>query len=149
LKIVDITEYYSDRGGGIRSHLTSRGQFFAQNEHGHIVIAPGPRDEDSPIGERVGSRVVRFAGRTLPYDRTYHLLGRLDKVRKRVRAERPDVLEAHSPYLATAAVMACGRGAARLKTAFWHTDHVGVYVDATLSARFGARAARAGAKPLW
>ena len=43
--------------------------------------------------------MVRIAGPALPYDRTYHLLGRFDKIRARVRAERPDVLEAHSPYL--------------------------------------------------
>src|SRR5580692_7880444 len=114
LKIVDITEFYSERGGGVRSHLTSRGHFLCQLGHDHTVIAPGPRDEDAESvpevarnGRAAGqgrARVIRLAGPTLPYDRTYHLLGRLDKIRERVRADPPDVLEAHSPYLGMAAV---------------------------------------------
>jgi alpha-1,6-mannosyltransferase len=91
---------------------------------------------------------VRLAGPALPYDRTYHLLHRIDKIRQRVRAERPDVLEAHSPYLATAAIVACGRSAARLRTAFWHSDHIGAYVEPALTKRVGERTARAAASPL-
>lgn len=154
LKIVDITEFYSERGGGIRSHLTNRGQFLADHRHRHVVIAPGPRDEDAPLVGDVESRwarsrLVRFAGPTLPYDRTYHLLHRIDKIRRRVRAEQPDVLEAHSLYLANAAVLACGRRAGRVHTAFWHSDHVGVHVESALKERLGCAVTRAVVKPLW
>ncbi len=154
LKIVDITEFYSERGGGIRSHLTNRGQFLTDNQHSHVIIAPGPRDEDEPLLADAGvncarSRLVRFAGPSLPYDRTYHLLHRLDKIRRRVHAEQPDVLEAHSLYLANAAVLASGRRAGRLHTAFWHSDHVGVHVESVLSKRLGCAATRAVVKPLW
>jgi alpha-1,6-mannosyltransferase len=75
-----------------------------------------------------------MAGPALPYDRTYHLLGRFDKIRSRVRAERPDVLEAHSPYLGVAAVVAAGRSATRVRTAFWHADHIGTYLEPWLGA---------------
>jgi len=92
--------------------------------------------------------VVRIAGPTLPYDRTYHLLGRLDKIRERVRADPPDVLEAHSPYLGMAAVVACGRPAP-VQTAFWHADHVGTYVEPALEKILGGRVARAVSAPLW
>jgi alpha-1,6-mannosyltransferase len=154
LKIVDVTEFYSERGGGIRSHLTLRGHFLCQLGHDHVVIAPGPCDEDAPAPTGVApdertSRLVRFAGPALPYDRTYHLLGRLDKIRERVRAESPDVLEAHSPYLASAAILASGRDAARIRTAFWHSDHVGTYVEPTLQRTLGPRLARVAADVLW
>jgi alpha-1,6-mannosyltransferase len=168
LKIVDVTEFYSERGGGIRSHLTSRGHFLCQVGHEHTVVAPGPRDEQTvdfrPVSamsrqraEARGSvpkgpactRVVRIAGPALPYDSTYHLLGRLDKVRAQVVAARPDVLEAHSPYLATAAVVACGRRAAPVRTAFWHADHVGAYVQPALEKALGRRAATMLSAPLW
>jgi alpha-1,6-mannosyltransferase len=76
------------------------------------------------------------------------LLGRFDKIRARVRAERPDVLEAHSQYLAAAAVLACGRKAARVRTIFWHADHVGTYVKPAIGARLGPRAADAVARPI-
>jgi alpha-1,6-mannosyltransferase len=146
VKIVDVTEFYSQRGGGVRSHLTARGHVLCQLGHDHVVIAPGPRDEEESQGT---SRVVRLEGPAMPYDRTYHLLGRFDKIRGRVRAEQPDVLESHSPYLATAAVLACGRDAARVRTAFWHSDHVGTYVEPALAKRLGPRAGQALAAPLW
>jgi alpha-1,6-mannosyltransferase len=157
VKIVDITEFYSERGGGIRSHLTSRGHFLCQLGHDHTVIAPGPRDSELADAEsclhvaprEACARVVRIAGPTLPYDRTYHLLGRFDKIRATVTARRPDVLEAHSPYLATAALLACGRGAAPVRTAFWHADHLGTYVQPALGRVLGPAAAGAVTRPLW
>ena len=106
-----------------------------------MVVVPGSKDEElelyanaapTPTPTRGSSRLVRIAGPTLPYDRTYHLLGRLDKIRRRVRAERPHILESHSCYLGTAAVVACGRGASLVRTAFWHSDHVGTYVEPRL-----------------
>jgi alpha-1,6-mannosyltransferase len=147
VKIIDITEFYSERGGGIRSHLEVRGQFLCRLGHEHLVIAPGPRNEETktdasnaPTG---GARVVRVKGPALPYDRTYHLLAHFHKIRLRVRSERPDVLEAHSPYLGAAAVVACGRGAAPLRTCFWHADHIATYLVPPVSAKLGSRAAGA------
>lgn len=154
MNIVDITEFYSERGGGIRSHLTSRGESLGRSDHCHTLIAPGPRDEDGRTAggdrRRKGrSSVVRVAGPVLPYDRTYHLLHRFGAVRAIVQSERPDVLEAHSPYLATAAVLASGRRVARLTTAFWHSDHLGVYAESSLRPCFGESFASAIVKPLW
>ncbi len=152
MKIVDITEFYSERGGGIRSHLTSRGHFLCQLGHEHIVIAPGPRDEDAETRRDVAagvSRVVRIAGPALPYDRTYHLLGRFDKIRALVAALRPDVLEVHSPYLATVAALICGRRAIRVRTALWHADHLGTYVQPALEKALGAGVAARISTPLW
>jgi alpha-1,6-mannosyltransferase len=102
-----------------------------------------------PPGASGSGRVVRVAGPVLPYDRTYHLLWRLDKIRRRVLAEEPDIVEAHSPYLAAAAVVSCGRDVAPVRTAFWHSDHVGVYVEPALTRLVGPGAARLGAAPLW
>ncbi|MGD0674927.1 MAG: glycosyltransferase [Polyangiaceae bacterium] len=142
MKIVDITEFYSERGGGIRSHLTDRARFLSKHDHRHVVIAPGPRDEVAAVAAesrsgRGQSTLVRFAGPTQPYDKTYYFLQSFRKIRRRVRAESPDVLEAHSPYLATAAVLAAGRTAARLKTAFWHSDHIGVYLEPMVARHVG------------
>src|SRR6266480_3395684 len=90
LKIVDITEFYSERGGGVRSHLTTRGHVLCQRGHDHAVIAPGPRDDVVVLNASAAparsecttdsfrhagrTRVVRIGGPALPYDRTYHLL---------------------------------------------------------------------------
>jgi alpha-1,6-mannosyltransferase len=153
VKIVDVTEFYSQRGGGVRSHLTTRGHFLCQLGHEHLVIAPGPRDEDAPSSTSVAppegrARVVRIAGIALPYDRTYHLLVRFDKVRSLVRAEWPDVLEAHSPYVAAASVVACGRRSARIRTTFWHANHLETYVRPALGKVIGAAASTAATSRL-
>jgi alpha-1,6-mannosyltransferase len=156
LKILDITEFYSERGGGVRSHLTTRGHVLCQLGHDHAVIAPGPRDEVAVLnastapteGPTSRARVLRVAGPALPYDRTYHLLGRFDKIRSLVRAERPDIFEAHSPYLATAALVWCGRRAAPVRTAFWHADHLSAYVEPGIARLVGGRAAEAVTRPL-
>jgi alpha-1,6-mannosyltransferase len=152
LKVIDISEFYSERGGGIRSHLEVRGQFLCKLGHDHVVIAPGPRNEETiknasnaPGGS---ARVVRLRGRSLPYDRTYHLLAHFHKIRLRVRAERTDVIEAHSPYLGAAAVLACGRDAAPVRTAFWHADHIGTYVVPAM-AGFGTSFTEHVTRPLW
>lgn len=157
VKILDITEFYSERGGGVRSHLTTRGHVLCQLGHDHAVIAPGPRDEigppdasNAPAEWRAPrARVLRVAGPALPYDRTYHLLGRFDKIRSMVQAERPDVFEAHSPYLATAAVVGCGWRAARARTAFWHADHLGAYVQPALARLVGEHSADVLERQLW
>jgi alpha-1,6-mannosyltransferase len=98
-----------------------------------MVMAPGPENVESVVHASAApagsTSLLRIAGPALPYDRTYHLLGRFDKIRARLRAESPDVLEVHSPYLATGAVLAAGRGASRVRTAFWHADHIGTYLE--------------------
>jgi alpha-1,6-mannosyltransferase len=58
------------------------------------------------------------------------------------------VLEAHSPYLATAAVMACGARAARLRTAFWHSDHLSVYAEPAARHLLGSQGAEVILRPL-
>jgi alpha-1,6-mannosyltransferase len=117
-----------------------------------MLIAPGPRDDE--LTARAGvtngtTRVLRLAGPSLPYDRTYHLLARFDKIRTRVGAENPDVLEAHSPYLGVAATLACGRNAARVRTAFWHSDHLSTYLVPALARITGRRVANAALWPVW
>jgi alpha-1,6-mannosyltransferase len=98
-----------------------------------MVIAPGPRNVESVVYANAAptgsTKLLRIAGPPLPYDRTYHLLGRFDKIRARLRAESPDVVEVHSPYLAAAAVVAAGRASSRVRTAFWHADHIGTYLE--------------------
>ncbi len=91
-----------------------------------------------------------FASPGLPCrtTRSYHWLVRFDKIRERVRASGPDVLEAHSPYLGMAGVVACGR-MAPVRTAFWHADHVSAYVEPALGTVLPPAVARRVSAPLW
>ncbi len=125
--------------------------------HPHTVIAPGPRDEERVLCARgsapqqtpIQARVIRIAGPQLPYDPTYHVFGRFGTVQRIVKASKADVLEAHSPYLGVAAVLSCGRTASRIRTAFWHADHVGTYVEPALGRTLGETASHVLTRPLW
>jgi len=159
VKVLDVTEFYSERGGGVRSHLTSKGKLSWELGHTHVVVAPGPRDLDEPLCDgrpsecRGGAapRVVRIAGPSLPYDPTYHLLWRVDKVRSRVEEERPDVLEIDSPYAAAAACLTVPRRHFGVRTFVWHSDFIDTYLRVLLEERAGLRepATTLALEPLW
>ncbi len=105
------------------------------------MIAPGPEIthesalETTPTG--AFSTILHVGGPPLPYDPTYHLLWRLARVRRLVRAIRPDVLELHSPYLAAAAGLSVARPRAGrearerafgIRTFVWHADFIDTYL---------------------
>ncbi len=159
MKIVDVTEFYSERGGGVRSHLTTKSHVLCQLGHDQITVAPGPRDEDAEVyrakeGSSSGRfgrppRVIRIAGPSLPYDPTYHLLGRLDKIRAVVRRERPDVLEVHSPYLAMAGALSVPRSDVGIRTFWWHADFIDTYLRVMIERRASSRVADVALAPVW
>lgn len=149
MKLVDVTEFYSQRGGGVRTHLTEKAAVAARRGHDHLVFAPGPRDAVDP-----GVRYV--PGPSLPYDPTYHLLWRVGALRRQLRAERPDVLEIHSPYVAAIAALGLRPGQFGVRTFVWHSDFIDTYLRGGLERRLAtllsARASRAAdfvVEPLW
>lgn len=159
MKVLDVTEFYSQRGGGVRSHLTLKGHILCQWGHDHIVVAPGPSDETRLLMESAPSsrtsnssgraRVVRIGGRALPYDPTYHLLWRVDKVRAIVREEHPDVLEINSPYVAAASALSCPRTDFGVRTFLWHADFIDTYLRVMLERHTSPRTADVALEPLW
>ncbi len=166
MKILDVTEFYSERGGGVRSHLSQKSQAACQLGDEHIVVAPGPRDEDillsdspsgvaeSPPGVNVSThrgqaRLVRLAGPSLPYDPTYHLLWRVDRIRALVKKERPDVLGIHSPYVAAAAAISVPRAHFGARVFTWHSDFIDTYLRVMLERHASPRLASTALEPLW
>jgi alpha-1,6-mannosyltransferase len=125
VKVLDVTEFYSERGGGVRSHLALKSHVLCQLGHDHVVVAPGARDDLARGGS--GARVLRIAGPASPYDPTYHLLLRFDKIAGIVERERPDVLEIHSPYLAALGALRARRGTYGVRTFQWHSDFIDTY----------------------
>jgi alpha-1,6-mannosyltransferase len=127
------------RGGGARSHLTAKNHILCQLGHEHRILAPGPVAQSTASVEFLG-------GPALPYDPTYHLLWRIDKIRAAVRRLRPDVLEIHSPYVAAIACLSVPRRDFGIRTLFWHSDFIDTYQRVLL-----ARIPRSEAivRPLW
>ena len=103
--------------------------------------------------------MIRVGGPASPYDPTYHLLLRFDKIAGIVARERPDVLEVHSPYLAALGAMRAKRGHFGVRTFQWHSDFIDTYAG-VLEARLArdlpmlglatwSRGVGGAVRPLW
>jgi alpha-1,6-mannosyltransferase len=143
VKILDLAEFFSERGGGVRAYLTQLLREGGKRGHELVVVAPGPRDEESALE---GGRVVRLRGPAMPYDPSYHALTALGAARARIRAERPDVLQASAPYVA-ATVVATER--APLRVLVIHSDFIDTYARPVLSRVGGPRLADFALAPPW
>ncbi len=144
MKIVDLCEFYSERGGGVRSYLTREARAASAREHELVVVAPGPRDEVTNEG---ASRVVRYKAPKMPYDPTYHVPWRVDVMRRVVREERPDVLQISSPYLPSFV----GRTLkdVPLRVYFYHSDPMGCYVRPALRRLLNPQLAEKAERLAW
>lgn len=128
MKVLDVTEFYSERGGGVRSHLTLKGHVLCQLGHEHVVIAPGSNDDEALLARGPGSaRVLRVKGPAQPYDPSYYFLLNTGKIRDLIARERPDVLEIHSPYVAALAAIRARPGSFKVRTFQWHSDFIDTY----------------------
>ncbi len=124
MRIVDLAEFYSERGGGVRSYLDKL--LVAAERHGHelLVIAPGPRDEERRLSPC--ARIVRYRAPRLPYDGTYHAPIRLRTMRRLVEEQAPDVLQVSSPFIPAWVATSLQRRA--LTSYVHHSDPIGSYV---------------------
>jgi alpha-1,6-mannosyltransferase len=133
MKIVDISEFYAERGGGVRVYTHEKLRAGTQAGHEIVVIAPGPKD-DEQICEQ-GGRIVWVKSAPDPLDPRYYLLRREKAVHEILDREKPDVVEGSSTW-------AGGRFAARwpgraLKALIFHEDPVAVYVQTFLGSILG------------
>ena len=144
MKIVDVTEFWSERGGGVRAYLTQLLREGKARGHEVAVIAPGPRDE---VQSLEGGRVIRLRGPAMPYDPTYHALWDVREIRAAIRREAPDVLQASSPYVA--ALVATSVRDVALHSLVIHSDFIDTYARPVLSRAFGERATDLALSPPW
>lgn len=151
MKIIDVTEFWSERGGGVRSYLTSKAAVLARLGIEHRVLASGPRSGESTLAELGGVRstLVRLAGPSLPYDSTYHLFMRLDAARRDVQRQLPDVLEIHSPQLAAVGALSLPATSFGIRTFVWHSDFIDTYLSWRLAKVTSPGFAGAAVAPLW
>ncbi len=94
--------------------------------------------------------MIRVKGPAMPYDPTYHFLVRVDKIHAIIKAEHPDVLEIHSPYVAALAALTAPASSFGVRTFQWHSDFIDTYagtLQAHLEGRRGAALAALGLGP--
>ncbi|MET0286142.1 MAG: glycosyltransferase [Polyangiales bacterium] len=143
MKIVDLCEFYSTRGGGVRSYLTRMGESVERHGHELVVIAPGPRDETRT---QPGGKVITYAAPPMPYDPTYHWPLRVDRMRELVARERPDVLQVSSPFVPAWVARTLD---APLRTYVHHSDPIGCYLTPLASRHLPTALQATALAPAW
>ena len=128
MKIVDISEFYSPTGGGVRNYVNQKFKAAARHNHSLTVIAPGAKNS---VETREGGKLVWIEAPQLPFDRNYRMFWRAKDVWRIIDDEAPDVVEGSSPWRGGwIAARWQGRAA---KILFMHADPVAVYPQTLLS----------------
>lgn len=131
MKIVDVAEFYTDTGGGVKTYINQKMK--AARKHGHemVVIAPGTKSGEE---QRNGGRVIWIKGPKLILDPNYVILWRKKKVHEILEREQPDILEGSSTW--TGGYFAGTWKGDAVKTFIFHQDPVAVYPQTFLSGIF-------------
>jgi alpha-1,6-mannosyltransferase len=123
MRIVDVNEFYSPTGGGVRTYIDRKMAILSDQGHELIVIAPGRADV---VEERPGGgRIIYVKSPPLPFDRNYWLFWDRAPVVALLDALQPDVVETSSPWR-PAWMVAEWQGTAA-KVFFMHNDNLGAY----------------------
>ncbi|MEN2787655.1 glycosyltransferase [Sphingomonas qilianensis] len=127
MRIVDVNEFYSPTGGGVRTYIDRKMGLMADLGHELIVIAAGREDS---IEERPGGgRIIYVKASRLPFDKNYGLFWDAEPIVRLLDDLRPDLVETSSPWRPAWIV---GQwqpkpGHAVARVFFMHNDNVAAY----------------------
>ena len=122
MKLVDISEFFSDFGGGVRTYVHQKLEACAAAGCEATIIAPGPADRRE---SRLGGEILWVRSPTLAFDHRYHLFSRAKPIHDLLDEIRPDVVEGSSTW--KGAWIAGGWQGQAAKAMFLHQDPVAVY----------------------
>lgn len=143
LTVLDITEYYGETSGGVRTYLREKAAFVeSRRDLRQIVVVPGARDAVHEAG-----RVRRYeiGAPYIPGQKPYRAMFAPARVRSILERERPDIIEIGSSHVVPWLV----RGPARrlgIPTVWFFHGHIPRVIAPKLDGdvlvrRLGARAA--------
>jgi alpha-1,6-mannosyltransferase len=95
MRVVDVAEFYSPTGGGVRTYIDRKFEAAAQLGHELFVVAPGPRDG---FEKRGAGGVIQVRSPGLPFDANYHMFWDAAPVHRWLDQLEPDLVEASSPW---------------------------------------------------
>ena len=123
MRIVDVNEFYSPTGGGVRTYVDRKMSILAGMGHELIVVAPGREDREE---ERPGGgRVIYRKSPPMPFDRNYGLFWNAEPIHALLQRFDPDVVECCSPWR-PAWIVSDWEGRA-VKSFFMHGDNMESY----------------------
>lgn len=138
MRLVDITMFWSDEGGGVQRYLRAKSDYFdATGDVHHTIVVPGTLLADAP----------RIPGIPLPFGAGYRIPRDRASVRRVLRALAPDVIEAGDPYQLAWAALRAGQQSGVPVTAFYHSDLPELAARAL--GDYGRRAARTYVRNLY
>lgn len=127
MKIIDVAEFYTDQGGGVKTYINQKLKAAARLGHEMVVVAPG---REAGEEERFGGRVIWVEGPPLPLDPRYVILWRQKQVHWILDREKPDIVEGSSAW--TGGHFAGNWNGNAVKTLIFHQDPVAVYPQTLL-----------------
>ena len=124
----DLTQSWSEVGGGVRTYLLhKRRHILDSTPHRHLMVIPGPRDEVIDEGRAV---TVMVASPHVPGSPHYRMLLRNGAVGEALERHRPDLIECQDAYnLPWAAISHRKRHPETALVAAYMTDFPTVYVE--------------------
>ncbi len=140
MKLVDVAEFYSEQGGGVRTYIHQK--LKAANATGHdlVIIAPGPDDRHEV---RDGGKIIWIKSPYERFDKRYHRFSDAAAIHQHLNSEQPDVVEASSPWMGARAVASWPTQVSHrrvLKSFIFHQDPVAVYPQTLLGGILGEKA---------
>lgn len=128
MRIADVSEFFSDFGGGVRTYVHQKLEASAKAGVETVIIAPGPADRRE---KRLGGEIVWVRSPVLPFDHRYHLFARKKPVHDLLDEIAPEVIEGSSTWRGAWIARSWAGKAAR--ALFLHQDPVAVYPQSFLS----------------
>jgi alpha-1,6-mannosyltransferase len=122
MKVVDVAEFYTDKGGGVKTYINQKLHAAARLGHEMVIIAPGTKSYEE---KRHGGRVIWIKGPKLPFDTRYVILWNKKKVHRILDREKPDIIEGSSLW--TGGNFAGSWSGEAIKSLIFHQDPVAVY----------------------
>ena len=134
MKLVDINEFYSDFGGGVKTYVRQKLEASAALGWDTTIIAPGPADRREKM---TGGEIIWVRSPTLPPDPRYHLFWETAPVHQLLDEIKPDVVEGSSTWRG-GWISSSWQGDAA-KVLVLHQDPVAVYPHTFLSPMLSER----------
>ena len=120
LRVLDVTEWYGDTSGGIRTYLHEKARFIGERPSlSQVVVVPGETDE---IREAAGVRLYRLKGPPIPRQRPYRFMLATRSLMRIAQHERPDILEIGSPFIVPWIMQRATRDLDAPMVCFHHTN---------------------------
>lgn len=97
MKIVDITQFYNPKSGGVRRYIDSKVEYLKnQKDIQHVVIIPAQSDDEYEVGK---SKFYTVKSPIVPFWKPYRLMINKDRVLEILQKEKPDIVEVGSPFI--------------------------------------------------